>query len=323
MRLETLLTHPAVQALGRSLLHFLWQGSLLALMLWIVKTITPTAARARYAAASLIMLMMPVALVVTVEQDLRQEKPAANIAPMVSSHAQARMETSREALIAALPTSGPGAGLSGWVVCIWIAGVLLLSLRSAGGWMRAQRLKRRVLPAIGELQERMTRLKRRLGVSVPVRLYTSAIVQVPTVIGWIRPYILLPVTTITGLSEAQLQAILAHELAHIRRHDYLVNLLQTAVETVLFYHPAVWWVGRQMRIEREHCCDDIAVAVCGSAIEYAGALAELEEMRGRVPEPALAATGGELLGRIRRLVGQQPSRIPLRGRWGPLPPRRR
>jgi beta-lactamase regulating signal transducer with metallopeptidase domain len=307
MRLETLLTHPAVQALGRSLLHFLWQGSLLALLLWMVKTIAPASARVRYAAASLVILAMPVALVVTVARDLRREQPAVSMVPMVSSHAQAPAETSREILLAALPTSGSSFGVTGWVVCIWIAGVFLLSLRASGGWVRAQRLKRRVLPASGELENMMTRLKRRLGVSAPVRLYTSAIVQVPTVIGWLRPYILLPVTAIIGLSESQLRAILAHELAHIRRHDYLVNLLQTAIETVLFYHPAVWWVGKQMRIEREHCCDDIAVAICGNAIEYAEALAELEQLRGRIPEPALAATGGDLLGRIRRLLGQRPS----------------
>ncbi len=262
MRLETLLTHPAVQALGRALLHFLLQGSLLAFLLWTVKSVAASSARVRYAAASLIMLAMPVVLVVTVARDLRQEQPAVSIASMVPSHAHAPAETSREVLLAALPTSGPRAGITGWVVCIWIGGVLLLSLRAAGGWLRAQRLKRRVLPASDELLDMMARLQRRLSLSAPVRLYASAIVQVPTVIGWLRPYVLLPVTAVTGLSESQLRAILAHELAHIRRHDYLVNLLQTAIETVLFYHPAVWWVGRQMRIEREHCCDDIAVALC-------------------------------------------------------------
>jgi uncharacterized protein (TIGR03435 family) len=311
MRWETLLTHPAVQAIGRSLLHFLWQGSLLALLLWVVRTVAPDSARVRYAAASLIMLMMPVALAVTVAQGFRHEQPVVSTAPMDFFHANAQAETSRKTLLAALPTSRPVAGIAGWfpgsVVFLWIGGVFLLSLRAAGGWMRAQRLKCRVLAASGELEDIMSRLKRRVGVSAPVRLYTSAIAQVPTVIGWLQPCILLPVTAITGLSNSQLQAILAHELAHIRRHDYLVNLLQTAIETVLFYHPAVWWVGRQMRIEREHCCDDIAVAVCGNAIEYAEALAELEETRAQIPEPALAATGGELLGRIQRLLGQSPS----------------
>jgi uncharacterized protein (TIGR03435 family) len=124
------------------------------------------------------------------------------------------------------------------------------------------------------------------------------------VIGWLRPYVLLPVTALTGLRASQIEAILAHELAHVRRHDYLVNLLQTAIETLLFYHPAVWWVGKQMRTERELCCDDIAVAACGNPFEYAGALAEMEEIRGRTPQPALAASGGELVGRIRRILGQ-------------------
>jgi beta-lactamase regulating signal transducer with metallopeptidase domain len=302
MTLETLLTHPAVQALGRSLLHFLWQGSLLALLLWMIKTIAPTSARIRYTAASLIMLMMPVALVVTIARDFRHQPAPAIIAP------HAPLVAATAPILATSPVEQmTGVGVWGWVVCLWLAGVVLLSLRATGGWMRAQRLKRRVLPASGELQDMMTRLKQRLVISTPVRFYTSAMVEVPTVIGWVRPYLLLPVTALTGLSASQLEAILAHELAHIRRHDYLVNLLQTAIETVLFYHPAVWWVGKQMRIEREHCCDDIAVAVCGNAVEYAGALAELEQIRGRVAEPALAATGGELLGRIRRLLGQRPS----------------
>jgi len=135
-------------------------------------------------------------------------------------------------------------------------------------------------------------------------------VRVPTAIGWLRPYILLPVTALTGLSKEQIAAILAHELAHISRNDYLLNSLQTVGETVLFYHPAVWWVGRQMRLEREHCCDDMAVAVCGSAFEYASALAEMEQIRDQIPTPTLAATGGDLLGRIRRVLGRQdhPSR---------------
>ncbi|HEY1760048.1 MAG TPA: M56 family metallopeptidase [Bryobacteraceae bacterium] len=304
MRLEILLTHPAVQALGHSLLHFLWQGSLLALLFWMMKTIVPSsAARVRYAGASLIMLMMPVALLITVAQDFRNQ-PAAIQVPSPAPHPA--FVPPLGTVLSSASSSAPGIGITGWVVFLWSFGVLLLSLRAAGGWMRAQRLKRGVRCADSELHQMMARLKHRLGMSAPVRLYTSAMIEVPTVIGWVRPYLLLPVTTLTGLSESQLESILAHELAHIRRHDYLVNLIQTAVETVLFYHPAVWWVGRQMRIEREHCCDDIAVAVCGNAVEYAGALAELEQIRGRVPEPALAATGGELLVRIRRLLGQQP-----------------
>ena len=90
---------------------------------------------------------------------------------------------------------------------------------------------------------------------------------------------LLPASALAGLSPQQLEAILAHELAHIRRHDYLVNLLQTLVETLLFYHPAVWWLSRRIRIERENCCDDLAVSLCGDPVAYAKALADLEELR--------------------------------------------
>ena len=308
MTLEILLSHPAVQALGRALLHFIWQGSLLALLLWIVKAIVPaTAARLRYAIASLIMLMMPIALAVTAAQGLFRVglHEAAKTATLNPSSIYSPPPPPQLVFYAPVSTSEPHAGVSGWIVCIWMIGVLLLSVRASGGWVRAQRLKRGASRARAELEEMVSRLKLGLRVSAPVRVCTSAMVRVPTVIGWLQPYILLPVTALTGLSNSQIRAILAHELAHIRRHDYLVNLLQTAIETVLFYHPAVWWVGRQMRMEREHCCDDIAVALCGNAREYAGALAEMEEIRDRIPEPALAATGGELLERIRRLMGLQ------------------
>jgi len=190
-------------------------------------------------------------------------------------------------------------------VCLWLVGVAMLSMYTAGGWVRVRRLARLgIEPAEPAWNSKLESLKRRLQVSRPVRLYMSAIAQVPTVIGWVRPCILLPVSAIIGLDEVQLQAVLAHELAHIRRYDYLVNLLQSGVETLLFYHPAVWWVSRKIRAERENCCDDLAVEACGDVLVYAGALAKLEELRGTTCGPALAATGGDLLARIRRLVGE-------------------
>jgi beta-lactamase regulating signal transducer with metallopeptidase domain len=199
--------------------------------------------------------------------------------------------------------STTGIGLSGWVVCFWLAGVLALSGRAGGGWIRAQRLRRRgCQPVSPQLADVFERLKERLHISAPVSLYASAVARVPMVIGSIRPYVLLPVTAITGLTEDQLRLVLAHELAHIRRHDYLVNLLQTAIETVLFYHPAVWWVSHQVRVERENCCDDHSIEICGDTAAYAGALAQLEEFRMQAPEAAVAATGGALLRRIRRLL---------------------
>ena len=112
---------------------------------------------------------------------------------------------------------------------------------------------------------------------------------------------------VTGLPAAQLEMILAHELAHIRRHDYLVNLLQTLVETLFFYHPAVWWLSRQIRNERENCCDDVAMATVGSRADYGRALLAIEELRATSPSLSLAASGGSLLARIRRIAGCEPA----------------
>ena len=114
----------------------------------------------------------------------------------------------------------------------------------------------------------LERVSQRLGLRRATQILQSTLVQVPVVAGYFRPVILVPMSVISGLPASQLEAILAHELAHIRRHDYLVNLLQTLVETVFFYHPGVWWLSRQIRNERENCCDDLAVAVVGSGVDY-------------------------------------------------------
>ena len=127
------------------------------------------------------------------------------------------------------------------------------------------------------------------------------------VIGWLRPLVLVPIAAFAGLAPQQIEALLAHELAHIRRHDYLVNVLQRVVEAVLFYHPAVWWVSNQIRKERELCCDDVAVAASGDALSYAHALADLESSRPAHARTSIAANGGSLLSRIRRLVESQPA----------------
>ena len=135
-----------------------------------------------------------------------------------------------------------------------------------------------------------------------MRVLESRLVRVPAVIGWCRPVLLLPASALAGLTAVQLEAIIAHELAHIRRHDYLINGLQSVIETVLFYHPAVWWLSGRIREEREHCCDDVAVAACGDAVAYGRALADLDELRQTEGALVIAANGGSLTRRIQRLV---------------------
>jgi len=193
-----------------------------------------------------------------------------------------------------------------WVSLAWLGGVILISARHFGGWVGVQRLRwvgtTKVAP---DLSERARRLMDRMKISRPVGILQSTLAELPIVVGWLRPVVLLPASLLTGLTSKQLEAILAHELAHVRRYDYLVNLLQTAVETLLFYHPAIWWLSRRIRTEREHCCDDVAVAVCGNNVDYAEALAAVEQRRAAALAMAIGGHGrmGSALGRVRRVLG--------------------
>lgn len=192
-----------------------------------------------------------------------------------------------------------------WIATAWLVGVTLLGLRLVLGLAGAEVTRRRGRVAAPQAVERaVAELAGCLGIGRSVAVFESTLTAVPTLVGWLSPVILLPASAISGLTTDQLEAILAHELAHVRRHDYLVNLLQTVVETLLFYHPAVWWLSRKIRQERELCCDDIAVELCGDRLAYARALATLEEQRTAQPSWVMAASGGVLANRIRRVVGR-------------------
>jgi TonB family protein len=195
------------------------------------------------------------------------------------------------------------------VVGLWAVGVALLSARTLLGWWAARRLVRSGVSRVAvELETAMIALQQRIGVQRTVRLLRSVKVSVPTVVGWIKPSILLPVGVITALPREQLEMIIAHELAHVRRYDYLVNLLQLFLETLFFFHPAVRWISRLVRQEREHCCDDLVVNTWGQPIVYARALTRLECLRGNPAPPALAATGGDLFARVSRIVQREAPR---------------
>jgi beta-lactamase regulating signal transducer with metallopeptidase domain len=305
--LEALWANPAVQAITWALVHFLWQGALVGLAaagaLVLLKNGSASVRYSVALGALLVLLLCPIGTALWMsgiggEEPLAREASPAVVAdgapvqvpdapPVLSANA-------RDLLPAALP----------WFFGLWLAGVALLSVYHLGGWTQARRWTRRATrPLPEEWRAKLRVLARRLGIGREVGLLESAAAQVPAVIGWLQPVILVPASALAGLSPRQLEAILAHELAHVRRHDYLINLLQTVVETLLFYHPAVWWVSAQIRRERENCCDDLAVAVCGDRLVYARALADLEGLRVSPPRLAMAADGGSLVGRIRRLAG--------------------
>lgn len=190
-----------------------------------------------------------------------------------------------------------------WVVTTWFAGVTFCSLRPVAGWHMLKRLRHvGVSPVSDDVQTAVARVSLKLGVRRVVSVLQSSQVQAPVVIGYLRPVILLPLTLLTSIPPSQLEAILAHELAHIRRHDFVINLLQTLVETLFFYHPAVWWLSHRIRIEREHCCDDLVVVSLGNKLDYGRALLAVAEFSGNNSLFALGATDGSLLSRVRRVL---------------------
>ena len=192
------------------------------------------------------------------------------------------------------------------VVLAWGVGVVLFGVHLLRGGLLVRRLRRAAAPlAATDRLEALQRLAGRLGLTTHVQLFESWSIEVPAVIGWLRPAIVVPMSALAGLSPSHFEAILAHELAHVRRRDYLVNIVQRVVETLLFYHPAVWWVSGWIRREREHCCDELAASVCGDRVSYARALRALEDCA-CAPALAMGAGGGELLVRIRRLVDRTP-----------------
>lgn len=309
--LESWVITPLAQALGWTLLHSLWEGAILSAflgtVLWAARS-----ARARYAAACVAMLVMLGAVGITlirVMPERVQGLPGAettlppwNVPPDLG---------------AAGPSGSRLAAVVPWLAPFWIAGVWIFVLGQVAGWIWVSQLRRRgVCCAPEHLQKEIERLSALLRVSKPVQILESCLADVPMVLGHIRPVILMPIGLLAGLPPRQIEVILLHELAHIRRYDYLVNVLQRAVECVLFYHPAVWWISRVMRTERESCCDDVVVATSGNVREYADALAALEANRWSSGEPVLAATGGNLMKRIRRLLYPNPRNA--NGVWTPF-----
>jgi beta-lactamase regulating signal transducer with metallopeptidase domain len=312
------------QVTAWTLLHFLWQGAVVAAAVAIaLRCCHRTSAHVRYLVACAALCVMVVAPVLTatvvthtlVTQSRSTKDPSGPVDPASERSAQPAVAADQ------LPLQRPSeldslAGLVPGVVLAWATGVGLLLLRAGWRWWQVQRIARaaRALPPSG-WQESVDRLAPRLGLRRAVRVVELAGIDVPAVMGWLRPLIVLPLAIGSQLPAAQVDAVLAHELAHVLRRDYVVNLLQIVAESVLFYHPAVWWLSARIREERELCCDDLAIAISGDRVGYANALIELESRR-HVADMALAATDGPLLKRVRRIL-QSPAGHAPSGGWLP------
>jgi beta-lactamase regulating signal transducer with metallopeptidase domain len=295
-----------LRTLGWTLLHFLWQGAGIAALFAVASAVCRSTS-ARYALAVGALVLMLVSPVVTFMWLHAQANPAVRTG---AEGALTWAETSTQHATALSGSRAPAAGTRGeqpsgmlWLVEAWFLGVLLLSLRTAGGLILIERMRRKEIKPVGaELYARCMALQQKMGLDRVIRYCECHRLDAPAVLGWFRPVVLLPMRALTGLTEEQIGAVIAHELAHIRRFDCFVNLFQIATETLLFYHPAVWWVSQRIRAEREHCCDDEAIAICGDAVNYARALTLMEKWR-TAPALVMAANRSPLAERVVRLLG--------------------
>jgi beta-lactamase regulating signal transducer with metallopeptidase domain len=304
-------------AINSALVHSVWQDAIVGLLLWnVLVALRRASANARYlvccAALGLMAALPVVTTIVVSEREFRDRSPLPMTAVTVAlvDDAATRLE--------AAPPAPEGrsvnwlAALTPWMLPVWFVGVLVCSLRLVLASVHTVALRRRSDPEHGPIASTVARMATHVGVGRPVSVRISVMTDSPATLGFLRPVILLPPAVALGVTPRQLEALLAHEFAHIRRYDYLVNVLQMMAETLFFYHPAVWWASKRIRVERELCCDDIAVHACGDAVSYAEALTKVARLQITRPGIALGATGGPFLQRIQRLLGvASPTVYPL------------
>ncbi|HWN45741.1 MAG TPA: M56 family metallopeptidase, partial [Steroidobacteraceae bacterium] len=295
-----------MQTLAWSLLHFLWQGAAIAAVAAAFMAVLRKPA-SRYLIGITALALMLGSFVVTFAAI---SEPAATVAEVAAIGVPAAAPTSLNGASqhsvnelmeeqAAISSASDFA----WIARGWLLGVFVFALRIAFGLAVLEQLRRRNLIALPEaLVVRFRILQHRLGIRRVIQYCECHSLNVPAVIGLFHPVVLLPVRALTGLTPEQLEAVIAHELAHVKRFDVAVNFFQVIAETLFFFHPAVWWLNKRIRADREDCCDDVAIAECGSTVGYARALATMETWRD-VPDFAMAVTGSPVATRVARLLG--------------------
>lgn len=304
-----------VDVLGAVLLHFLWQGAALGLLYALLRPLCASVI-ARYRVGMIMLLGLALCPLMT----LLYAWPAGGVSAAVTTGVTSALAGSVSAIDLSGATDWGPRQLLPWLVAVWMGGVVVIAMRWLWDWRRLARLVRYPTTPLPEWDAALKKMCERFGLKRPVRLLASDRVSTPMLFGWITPVILLPLSMLSGFTPHQIELIIAHELGHVRRWDYLANLMQVVIETVLFYHPVVHWICRDVRNARENCCDDLVLRLAkGNPIAYARTLADLEELRHEVTSPALGASGGVLLARIRRIVSVEgPDPLPRNNGWAVL-----
>jgi beta-lactamase regulating signal transducer with metallopeptidase domain len=314
-----------LDAIAWTLIHFCWQAGAIALLYRVVSfALARNSSQVRYVLSMASLVLMAAGALATFAWEIQSSRPSLRQSQALH---QAAAEIRTVALEAVGPANGSGgmagaqtggetasANLLRWIDGLWVLGVVVLSVRSIGGWWVIERLRATAIEEAPQaVRASFERIAATLGLRREVLLRVSSAVAGPITIGALRAMVLLPVSAVTLLGPDELEMVLAHELAHVRRADFLCNLLQTLVETLFFFHPAVWWMGKRIRHERELCCDDLALKICPNPVTYATALFRLEEQRVRQWRLAMALDGHQsnqtLRMRIARILGEPAAQV--------------
>jgi beta-lactamase regulating signal transducer with metallopeptidase domain len=314
------------QTLGLTVLHMLWIGALIGGVAFVwLRSNQAANPRARYACAvgGLMALLVGTGLTFAFLASMSPTPivfPVDAAGPSTTDDLQLSVETASLQRNFDRGTTGLGRATTSMIAWGWITGIALMSVRLFRQWIRVRRLR---VVGIAEPSAdwalMFNTLKSKIGIDSRISMLVSHTIDSPMVVGWVRPLVLVPAAAFTSLTPDQLQTVLAHELQHIARRDHLVNMLQAFIEVLLFFHPVTWWLSRQIRVERENCCDDGALLVTGSPRTFAEALLVLESLRSNKNHSPqlLTATGGSLMHRVSRLFGtNQPQ--PLNAGWRTL-----
>lgn len=310
-----LFSEALISAFGWTLVHSLWQGALLALIASIgLYFLRKSPASLRYNLGIGTLCLQVIASLGTFSyyylnaQNKILSHVVRNSAQAVTDWKTITYEVSLTTKVQLWLTTH----IQELVIC-WLIGAFVLVLRFLGGWIYTEHLRHHSRLVMNkEWRARFGVLTAKLKIYQSIELKESAKILTPMVIGTLQPVVLIPIGLLTGFPTSQIEAILAHELAHIRRYDYLVNMLQSFVEVVFFFHPALWWLSERVRIEREHCCDDLAVEVCGDRMSLAHALVGIAEWKtNHSLAMAFASKKPLLLQRVKRVMGitPKPARI--------------
>jgi beta-lactamase regulating signal transducer with metallopeptidase domain len=319
--LNDIFSEQFIYSLGWTLVHSLWQGAIIGFAIALAMIfLHKYTARLRYFINSLGLFAFAAAALITFASSyLSYTGPADEIA--LSNTAKSYSITNQYAVLKP-EEAASGFSLPAMMdatasycrdnlplfVTVWLMGMMAMLLRFMGGYALVRRYKtHRVKPVMGDWEKRFNQLARNIQLNANVRLLESALVKIPMAIGYLKPVVLIPLGALNGVPAHQMEAILVHELAHIKRRDYLMNLIQSILEVIFFYHPVVWWLSKNIRVERENICDDIAITQTGNTMEFAKALTSIQELN--LGSPALAAglsgkNKNRLLNRIRRLTAK-------------------